>query len=110
MAGKFFNPDVEVVDIGSLSPHDLKRAEQKEEKRTEFDPDTDCPYDRTLCRQKLVRFNRWARAVEWAAENKCDTVFCTSEDMFHNCPVPELNCVRRLRYEMILAQQQQKKK
>lgn len=32
MVDKFFNPDVEVVDMGSFSMHDLKRAEQKEEK------------------------------------------------------------------------------
>lgn len=110
MTGKFFNPDVEVVDIGSLSPHDLKRAEQKEEKRTEFDPDTDCPYDRTLCRQKLVRCGKWERAVEWAAKNRYDTMFFTSEDMFHGCPVPDLMCVRRFRYEVMQSQLKQKTK
>lgn len=111
MSEKFFNPDVEVVGLGTTFTYeDLLRAEAKEQRRRKFDPDADCPYDRMLCRQKLVRCGKWERAVEWAAKNRYDTMFFTSEDMFHGCPVPELNCVRRLRYEMILAQQQQKKK
>ena len=100
MATKFFNPNYEIS--GSYNPYDLERAERAEMLRVEFDPEKDCPYDREFCRQKLVRIQNWCRAVEYHAANRIDQVFITKEDMFYGCPVPDLNCIRRAKYDILL--------
>lgn len=96
----FFNPDFEIY--GSYVQGDLERAERAEKGRVDFDAEKDCPYDHALCRQKLVKILNWERAVEYHAINRINNTFCTSGDMFHPCPVPNLDCVRRRRYEKIL--------
>ena len=93
---QIFNPDFEIS--GNHDSGWLKLAVRAEMGREDFDAEKDCPYDRTLCRQKLVRIHNWAAAVEYMAENRLNNTFCTSGDMFHGCPVPHLNCVRRMRY------------
>lgn len=95
-----FNPDFEIY--GSYDQVELERAERAERGRSEFDAEMDCPYDRMLCRQKMVRIINWQQAVEYMALNRVNNVFCTSADMFYGCPVPDLHCVRRMRYEAIL--------
>lgn len=100
MSERFFNPDFEIS--GDYNPDDLNRELREDFGRTEFDADRDCPYDRALCRQKVVRYMRWRQAVEYAAENRMNWTFCTSDNMFYACPVPELDCIRRHRYDNLL--------
>ena len=100
MSVKFFNPDYEIS--GHYDVDALKMTERADLGRDDFDADKDCPFDRMLCRQKLVRIINWTNAVEYYATHRINYTFCTAGDMFHACPVPDLNCVRRARYEAIL--------
>lgn len=102
----FFNPDFQID--GDYDPVALARAERRAALRNKFDPETHCPYDRTLCRQKLVRLNDWKWIVEQRATNAVPGNFFTQGDMFHGCPVPSLNCIRRHRYEELLKRFKQK--
>ena len=106
MAKRFFNPDFDVH--GDYDAGDLERALRADMGRTEYDAEKDCPYDRTRCRQKIVRMIKWERAVEYAAANRMNWTFCTSGDMFHGCPVPDLDCIRRKRYNEIMKQVKQR--
>ena len=99
MSEKIFYPD---KDYFGITRKYRAKFDDMNDANTEYDPDTHCPYDKTLCRQKLVRVQEWKDAVEHMAKNKMNRTFITSENMFHKCPVPELNCIRRLRYENII--------
>ena len=100
-----FNPDFQIDGVYDADA--LATAERNARTRAGFDADEDCPYDRTLCRQTLVRMIAWKNAVEYCAANKLDRCFWTSIDMFYGCPVPQLNCIRRERYEKLLNRIQQ---
>ncbi len=100
MSEKSFNPD---TDYFGITRRYRAKFDDMNDANTEYDPDTHCPYDKALCRQKLVRVQEWKDAVEYAAENKLNLTFCTAENMFHQCPVPELNCIRRIRYDNIVS-------
>ena len=102
MEKKFFNPDVQIH--GDYDVDALAAAEVRARTNGEFDADICCPYDKDLCRQKIVRVLRWCDAIEYAAANRMNWTFCTRGDMFYKCPVPELNCVRQARYEQIVKQ------
>ena len=97
----FFNPDFEIYG-DCYDEAALARAERAERGRTEFDAEKDCPYDKTLCRQKLVRIDDWVAWLDWLAQSKKHFKFFTRGDTFHPCPVPQLNCIRRMRYEQML--------
>lgn len=101
MAEKIFYPE---TDYFGITRKYRAKFDDMNDANTEYDPDTHCPYDKTLCRQKLVRVQEWKDAVEHMAKNKMNRTFITSENMFHKCPIPELNCIRRLRYENIIAE------
>lgn len=99
MSEKIFNPD---TDYFGITRRYRAKFDDMNDANTEYDPDTHCPYDKALCRQKLVKLQEWKDAVEYAAKNKLNLTFRTSENMSHKCPVPELNCIRRIRYENIV--------
>lgn len=108
----FFNPDFEIYG-GKYGYYDavaLTRAVRAECNRIEFDAEKDCPYDKMLCRQKLVRINDWVEWLDWLAKSKKNIQFCTRGDMFHGCPVPQLNCIRRARYEQMLEKVKEEQK
>lgn len=67
------------------------------------DPDYNCPYDGTYCRQKDYRVAKWTDAVEYMASHRVNNTFITSDTMFHKCPLPDdIQCIRKIRYENIL--------
>lgn len=107
MTQDIFNPDFQID--GEYDASALAISERHARTRTEFDAEEDCLYDRSLCRQKLVRIMNWEKAVDYAATNKMNWVIRTSADMFYSCPVPHLNCVRRLRYLELLKHFQQQR-
>ena len=99
MSEKIFYPDQEYFGITRKY---RAKFDDMNDANTEYNPDTHCPYDKTLCRQKLVHLQEWKDTIEYMAKNKMNRTFITSENMSHKCPVPELNCIRRLRYENII--------
>lgn len=99
MAEKIFYPD---KDYFGITRKYRAKFDDMNDANTEYNPDTHCPYDKTLCRQKLVHLQEWKDTIEYMAKNKLNKTFITSENMFHKCPVPELNCIRRIRYENII--------
>ncbi len=108
MAKKFFNPDLEIH--GDYDVYALACAENRIRQMDSIDSDYCCPYDKDICRQKIVRVQKWERAVEYLAENRINQTFCTKEDMFYACPVPQLDCVRRHRYNELMKTLQQRVK
>ena len=99
MSEKIFYPDTDYFGVTRLY---RAKFDDMNDANTEYDPETYCPYDKSLCRQKLAHIQRWKDAVEYMATNKVNRVIRTSDDMFHKCPEPNLNCIRRLRYENII--------
>ena len=99
MSEKIFYPDADYFGIGRQY---RAKFDDMNDANTEYDPDTHCPYDKTLCRQKLVRVQEWKDAISHLFENKVNRQFVTTDNMFHGCPVPEMNCIRRIRYENIV--------
>ena len=105
---KIFNPDFEI--FGNFDETELENAERREFGRREVDADKDCPFDRTLCRQKLVRVIAWKHAIERLGAGRIAHMIYTSANMFHDCPVPQLNCIRRERYKRVLKTWQEHQK
>ena len=99
MSEKIFNPD---TDYFGVTRQYRAKFDGMNDVNTEYSPETHCPYDKSLCRQKLAHIQRWTNAIEYMAENKVNNVIRTAADMFHKCPEPDLNCIRRLRYEYII--------
>ena len=109
MAEKFFNPDVKLHT--TFGKDSLRFADEYYVKGNEFAHTTHCPYDRTVCRQKLLYLDDWMESMDSLNKGIVrKQSFCTRADMFHGCPVPELDCIRRHRYYQIIAAQQQKSK
>lgn len=70
---------------------------------------TKCKYDGDFCQKKADKFNQWRDAVEYAAQNKLNKVFCTSGDMFDKCPLEnKTECERYQRYCFIKSQEKPK--
>lgn len=103
----WFNPDIRVY--GRYDKKALKHSESLEQTPRDFDPRRDCPYDKTLCRQKLVYLNMLTDAIKYAEKNHCDMALCTSNDRLNKCPVPMLNCIRQARYEIICQENKRQK-
>jgi len=100
MSEKSFNPDTDYFGIGRQY---RAKFDDMNDANTEYDSATHCPYDKTLCRQKLVRFQEWKDAISRLSENKVNRCFVVpSANTYHDCPVPEMNCIRRIRYENIV--------
>ena len=100
MAEKYFNPDVDYH--GAVSKIYRQKHEKINDGIVEFNVDTHCPYDKTICKQKLLRLDMWKEGVVALSAGKVNRTIVTRADMFRNCPVPHLDCIRRLRYENII--------
>lgn len=107
MSEKFFNPDVDYY--GAVSNIYRQKHENISDANVEFSMDTHCPYDRTICKQKLLCFDMWKEGIAALAQGRVNRTIVTRADMFYGCPVPELNCIRRYRYDQIVAQQSKAK-
>lgn len=68
-----------------------------------------CQYDGDFCQKKADKFNQWRNAVEYAAQNKLDQVFYTSDETFDKCPLEnKTECERYQRYCFIKNQEKPK--
>ncbi|MBE6461768.1 MAG: hypothetical protein E7006_02900 [Alphaproteobacteria bacterium] len=100
MTHKIFNPDI--AYHGAASNKYRQQHEKMTDSNTEFSLETHCPYDKTICKQKLLHFDMWKETIANLSAGKVNRTFVTRGDMFHDCPVPELNCIRRIRYQAIV--------
>lgn len=100
MTQKFFNPDIDY--FGAASKKYRQQHEKITDDNTEFNLDTHCPYDKTICKQKLLHLDMWKETIAGLSAGKINRTFVTRGDMFHGCPVPELQCIRYKRYNEII--------
>lgn len=62
---------------------------------TDFNLQTNCHIDGKLCEHKVQRLEEWKQFVKKCAVDEESRTFYMSADMFHGCPIPNMECIRR---------------